>query len=642
MGRSQVSNVADARVSRYYRRRLVLQVVVGCFLLGQMLLYGPDVASKLFAWLSSTRLDMRHESFSWERTQATKDLKWHTCMEKDGISFECAQLAVPLDYFNGTTDKDISLALIRVPARVPVTDPRYGGAILFNPGGPGGSGVEYLQRSYKRIAGIVDGEQSAAKSYDYVSFDPRGIGRSAPAVQCFQSDMMTFAWDLRLMEEGILGSSNAAFGRLWSMTAALSGSCSLSAVEDEQDIKKFVSTASVAADMVTIIERHGQWREAEARRLLSSNHCRHKSVPERLLWNVGQEKINYWGFSYGTYIGMTFAAMYPDRINRVIVDGVVDADDYVQSLWSSNLADTETEMQSFYTHCAKAGYPRCVFANDAGNTTSEELQTRAHSIIDGLLHNPLPVLHPYAEVVTYSDVKNVIFAALYSPIQAFPLVATVLRDLERGDGSIVAQLLRSYHQPQCPGMSIADPQPVRNGSTLAHDATIAIGCGDGDPQQWVTKEIFREHYHNLTKLSPTIGPMWALYRGHCIHWTVRPLYRFTGPWSGNTSHPLLFIGNSADPVTPVRSARKFVGRFHNAGLVEQGSAGHCSLAAKSSCTERIIHNYFQHGVLPEAKEVFCEADEVPFGSDMVDAAEAYAMMTTRLTSGLINSLMPLF
>lgn len=98
----------------------------------------------------------------------------------------------------------------------------------------------------------------------------------------------------------------------------------------------------------------------------------------------------------------------------------------------------------------------------------------------------------------------------------------------------------------------------------------------------------------------------------CIHWNTRPYSRFEGPWIGNTSHPILEIGNDADPVTPGRYAVKMAKGFTNGVALIQNSGGHCSISAPSKCTENYVRRYFQTGELP-APNTVCEVDAYPFG-----------------------------
>jgi hypothetical protein len=127
-----------------------------------------------------------------------------------------------------------------------------------------------------------------------------------------------------------------------------------------------------------------------------------------------------------------------------------------------------------------------------------------------------------------------------------------------------------------------------------------------------TKVEFAEHAKKLAEMSPSIGEMWATVRLNCIHYGIRPYYRFEGPWVANTSHPILEVGNTADPVTPGQYAIKMASGFAGAVALLQNSAGHCSLSTASTCTQNYIKKYFQTGELPP-ENTLCEADEVPFG-----------------------------
>ena len=563
--------------------------------------------------------------FNWGDLSKTKPyLDYSTCYDGE---YQCARLELPIDYWNGTTNATLSLAVIKKPAVVPVTHHQYGGPILLNPGGPGGSGISLMLGASQQIREIVDSDDG--KYFDLMSFDPRGVALSTPSVQCFDDPVSDLVWQTRLLEEGVFSSSDAAFGRIWSMAAAYSGSCTLPRTDRLPDIKQYVSTASVARDMLEIVERHGEWREKEAKGLREQHkNCQAREsrkrattpvdIPEVYKYKAGEEKINYLGFSYGTYLGNTFAAMYPDRINRLVVDGVVDAYDYKKTLWFDNLVDTEKDLDTFYFHCARVGWPTCALGNETGHTTTEGVKQRLYNITQSVYHNPLPIIDERRpDVVTYSNIKLMIFGALYSPIEAFPFITDLMAGVERGDVNGIAKLLQADHAlPWSLGSESAfwgtSSLEWASKGGLGQDATLAIACGDGDSQNWVTREDFREHVKRLAKLSPSVGEIWGNLRLQCIHYHVRPFSRFEGPWVGNTSHPILEIGNTADPVTPGRFAKKMAEGFPGAGFLLQDSAGHCSPSTPSRCTEGYVHQYFQTGEIPEFGTV-CKADAVPFG-----------------------------
>jgi len=576
--------------------------------------------------------------FNWHTSPAYTHLEYSPCYLSLG-DFQCARLELPLDYWNGTTNATLSLAVIRKPAAVPITDPRYAGPVLVNPGGPGGSGINYVVGAWQMLRHGVDSqslEDPNGKFFDIVSFDPRGVGFSTPNVHCFTDSGLDQGWQLRVMEEGVLGASDATFGRLWSMAKARAGSCSLPLGEGK-DVKPYVTTAHTARDMLELVEKHGQWRENHALAMLSSRQgVRHRSVswphaaadrsmlPEALKYEPNKERIMYNGGSYGTYLGLTFAAMFPDRVHRLRVDGVVDADDYRKVLWTGNLRDTEKEVHQFYYNCARAGYPACALANATGQTTASDVEARTQNIVDSLLHNPLPVIGPNPEVITYSDAKHLIFRGLYEPMINFPVIANLLAGVEKGNGSLFADMLRPYHELACQ----TDPETASdnltsfNGATgvLSPDSTMAISCADGDDQSWMTKEQYSEYWKELAEISPAIGPMWSMFRMYCIHYSVRPVYRFTAPFEANTSHPILLMGTTADPVTPLRNAFKMSKGYPGSVVLTQNSTGHTSDSVYSSCTVGHIRTYFHTGKLPKEGTV-CEADELPFGepSSEIDA-----------------------
>ncbi|KAK4990174.1 hypothetical protein LTR50_002648 [Elasticomyces elasticus] len=521
-----------------------------------------------------------------------------------------------------------------------------------------------MLRAGKKIHAIVDandgvspvghiseygGEgQNQGKFFDLISFDPRGVGLSKPSIHCFQNRGMYESFNLRTMAEGILGSSDAVLGRLWSMAHALGSSCAYTAEED--DIKMYVSTASSARDMLEIVEQHGEWREREAIRLYQDGRdelAGRSDVPEELRYKPGEEKIQYWGFSYGTFLGSTFAAMFPDRIGRFVLDGVVDAEDYKQTLWYDNLLDTEKDMRTFYHHCARVGYPTCALASEGD--TPDDIENKVRRITERLYHNPLPVIGPNPEVIEYSDVKNLIFAALYTPQASFPYLATLLAEVDKGNGTQFAELLAQYHTYECdnrpPDAALDALVPLRNKSAstpLDTYAMLAIACGDGDSRQFENKTYLQHHIDRLDKMSPTIGKIWAQIRLDCVGWKIRPKFRFTGLWQANTSHPILWIGNTADPVCPLASAHKMAQGFPGSVVLTQDSPGHCSTSAFSRCSIGHIRAHFQTGALPPPGTV-CGADELPFGAGpdgtgvaALDAAEVRLMEAHREVGGAVH------
>ncbi|KAG9673593.1 hypothetical protein KCU99_g4843, partial [Aureobasidium melanogenum] len=521
-----------------------------------------------------------------------------------------------MDYWNGTTNATVTLALVRKPAVVPITHPKYGGVVILNPGGPGGRGVNFMLRAGEQISSLIDApkDDQKGKHFDLISFDPRGIGLSTPKLACFrENSILEQVWSIRDWELGSLTASDVAFGRMWAMSKAKGESCAVTS--EESDIKQYATTAYVARDILEIAEKHGEWREIEAIKLSRTHFQKVQEDTDRhrTRYRQGQEKVLYWGFSYGTYIGSTFAAMYPDRVERLVLDGVVDTIDNQHGVWYTDLMDTEKTMDSFYQYCADAGYPACALANSNGSTEPAYVEQRTLAVIENLRYDPVVVVDPIPEVITSHDLRMLIFQSLYKPVRMFPTLANIIAELEKGDGSKSAQMMKPYHSLSCRTTSV-DP-------VFDIDAEMAILCTDADDQTSTNRTEFASFATRIMQVSPTIGDIFAAIRMQCIHYPLRAQYRYNGPWEASTSNPILFIGNTKDPVTPSINAFKMAKRLKNSSVLIQNSAGHCSLAAYSECTTQHVRRYFQTGELPPANTT-CQPDEIPFalGKDAVRTA----------------------
>jgi pimeloyl-ACP methyl ester carboxylesterase len=499
-------------------------------------------------------------------------------------------------------------------------DPRYGGPILTNPGGPGGPGAMVAIALGKTLQTIVDSgvdprfAPDDARYFDLIGFDPRGIGWSEPMAVCMADKPSMWSWNIREENEGLVGSSDAALGRLWSMTHAFGSSCKL-AEEDQDgpDIKQYMSTASVARDMLEIVEKH---------HALVANQVAHLAAQKAgkrgchsTTYVPGEAKLQYWGFSYGTYLGSTFASMFPNRVGRLVLDGVVSSYDYNHSLGNGSLTDTEKAMNSFYTFCHHAGPKGCALAT--ANSTLTDIEERSQSIVQSLYHNPVPLVTAEGpEFFTWSELKVIVFSSTYQPRIMFPYVAQILADIEAGGGDVLDQLAMGYrytHVYSCPVNDSGQPD-LRDSGIIA---TTAILCGDGIDQSHVTRDEFAEYHKFMDAKSPTAGSYWSTLLLRCTAWKIRASHTFQGPFGSNTSHPLLFISNTADPVTPLRSGRFMQNLFPGSGLLISDHAGHCSISAPDPCALAHVRAYFQTGALPSPGTV-CVPPPGPFSLNSTD------------------------
>lgn len=532
---------------------------------------------------------------------------------------------MPLDWFNGThPNSSASIAIAKLPAKVPVDDVRYAGPVLINPGGPGGSGVALalLQaHDLRTIVGPASGQvsdDSQGKHYDILGFDPRGIGFTEPYAQCMPEFPTSWSWRLRENSEGILGSSDAALGRLWSMAHAFGSSCKDHAdATGEADIKQYMSTASVARDMLEIAEKHAEWVVDKSKQLARDGLTKaHHSATERTVYTRGEVKLTYAGFSYGTYLGATFAALFPDRVGRLMLDGVVNVHDYNNGLASGSLRDTEKDMNSFYTFCAIAGPDVCPLATSSASV--DDIEKRTQGIIESLHRNPIGIVTPYGpEIFTYSDLKSIIFSGLYQPNLVFPGLAHILLAVEERTGPVldaIALALRTVHVYTCPSINGTASPPLLSGVALD-----AILCGDGVPNTDLDIQGMEEYWQLLESISPAAGGIWALLKMKCAAWPIRPLSSFGRDenFHGNTSHPILWVSNTADPVTPLGSARIMAARFPGSAVLIQDAAGHCALSVPTACTIAAVKRYFQTGDLPDPNTV-CIPPNSPLSLNSTD------------------------
>jgi len=513
---------------------------------------------------------------------------------------------------------------------VPFHDPTFGGTILINPGGPGGSGVdEVIWGGYGIRDNIVD---STKKHYEILGFDPRGVHHTTPAVSCFGSNWDRKVWQYRNWAVGQLDSSEHALNVKWATYESLANLCAQSATgrfDDGTNMHQYVSTALTAQDMLSIVDalQEEQKSHSKARSAGDSyQHVMSESQKPALL--------NYWGFSYGTYLGNTFASMFPDRIGRMVLDGNVDPVDYAATGWLSNLFDHNKNLHWFYYACFQARHKCALF--DAETKSLFDLERKMIKLLERLQEDPLPVVHQgAADLVTHADIANLIHGAAYAPLYFWPDVAQVAHDLLNGNGTSIVKYLKNLQIPQGPEPTNPEPPHEPEGIKLLNDSlpyppdfpgglegAISILCGDGEPLNSLTKQDWQLRLSYLKNQSLIAGPFWAAIPFACQHWhsTLRPAQRnrFTGPFRSRLADyddrgsPLLFIGSTADPVTPLRNAIANSKHHEGSRVLIQDSAGHCAGPVNpSQCTFEVIRRFFANGTLPEADKV-CAIDRQPW------------------------------
>ncbi|TCD64930.1 hypothetical protein EIP91_003427 [Steccherinum ochraceum] len=516
-------------------------------------------------WMCGVPVGPDRNEFNWTTISPSEDLKWTSCYK----DFECTRLQVPLDYSDPKAG-DAAVALVRYPSPLSLNDEGYLGPILFNPGGPGGSGVEVVLDRAKQFRDIL------GEGFDIVGFDPRGIGFTTPALYASKTkgEQGLFLNDFLPTvnsSESALGSLYATAQNLGHLAETLAG-----------DVAPHVSTPVVARDMLSITKAHGR------------------------------DKLQYWGFSYGTILGATFAAMFPDNVGRVVIDGVVDSETYYSAQWSTNLLDTDAGLFGIYQACVDAGPLVCRIYEK----TADEIHARVQKLLAQLRTTPVSFYNETSGaygVVDYSLVTRVIFTTLYKPYNTGERLTSVLADLELGNAEPIFQIsetkiAQGYITDDCVCPSV----PYETVAHIGRENMLSIACSDAPPVEDDLPTL-KGYFEKMAELSMFAETWWP--RIGCSGWRIQAKEQFKAVRETATSHPLLLIGNTADPVTPLWAARKMSKFFKNSTVLTQNSGGHCSIAATSQCTFSAIRAYFQNGTLPEEGTV-CDIQSTIFGDEV--------------------------
>ncbi|ETN40288.1 uncharacterized protein HMPREF1541_04564 [Cyphellophora europaea CBS 101466] len=576
--------------------------------------------------------------FNWTAVEPSGRLRYHDCYEE----FQCARLVVPLDWTNASNPNEVVLGIVKLPAKVPPSDPSFGGTILMNPGGPSGSGTDDVRYNGHSIQNIVDGP----RHFEILSFDPRGVHRTTPSPTCFDSDE---ARELFTELNKIAGGADVetSLNIKWAMSQGLGELCAnatYGVYPNGDNIKQYVTTALVAHDMVRIIDAVAEER-AE-----SLQETSNREVKQQTLSNFREEPLlNYWGFSYGTYLGNTFASLFPSRIGRMILDGNVDAPDYAATGWSTNLNDNNLVWRTFFDWCFQAG-PACALY-DQQFQNPLKLHAKIIDIFEDLKTNPVPYIDDKGriKVLTYFNLEYIMHGHAYNPWHTWPKLASNIASLLNGDPFPLLDLPPPPSNP-LPNMTVTDPYssheedprflnlsaPYPPPYPHELEAAVSILCGDGSDLTAQTKADYADYVSHLVNQSSLIGPTWAQITLPCRHWpsTLRPAERnrFTGPFGSKLrdyagadrrggdrwARPLLFIGNTADPVTPLRNALAMSKSHEGSVVLTQDSPGHCSgPTVPSTCTWDVIRRFFNDGVLPEEGKV-CAVDWKPWDRSVGD------------------------
>ncbi|KAJ7186580.1 Alpha/Beta hydrolase protein [Mycena filopes] len=536
--------------------------------------------------LSSIVRDVHADAdFTWDSLTPSDKLNWTPCYS---APLECTRLLVPLDYESSAVG-NASIAITRYPSSNSSGASAYLGPVLVNPGGPGGSGVDYVVEAGQQIATIL------GDGFDIIGFDPRGVSYSRPAISWFNSDAERAFWipPTQSTVYNSLNESAYAVAQGWAR-AQIEGQL---AEERAGDYVQYMTTDNTARDMLRITEA------------------------------LGEEKLKYWGISYGSVLGATFATLFPDKVGRVVIDGVLDMEAWYSANLTNQMLDIEKGLQIFADACFAAGPTDCAFHAPS----SAEISANLQRLLDASKTNPVPVVTPISYTVFgYTLLKNAIFDSLTSGSSFFGVLAEGLADLAKGDASTIYTAFVEVPPFDCAVDSDANSTiPFHENG---YEASVSIACGDGAAVTDTVGEL-QEFYEAGQKVS-SFADLVLTTRVGCSGWKVHRKDRFAGPvGAAHTSFPLLVIGNTADPVAPIAGANKTANAFPGSVMLTLDAVAHTSTGALSTCVFGYLRQYFVNGTLPDAGTA-CTPDDPLFPST---AANSTTSTRRNLRSNLLEA-----
>ncbi|MGW0659201.1 alpha/beta hydrolase [Streptodolium elevatio] len=471
----------------------------------------------------------------------TQQPDWKACADDpetaaDEGELECASLRVPLDYANPGT-KAITIAAMRYPASA--SGSARIGSLLTNPGGPGGSGLDYLKGSFEST------DPAIHKAFDIVAFDPRGVGESSQ-VKCLDDAER----DRRDAEDGPDPKDIAA-----------------STAFDDQRSKEFAEGCERnSGDLLPFVGTRNAARDMDILRVI-----------------VGDAQLNYLGYSYGTYLGALYAEEFPNRTGRLVLDGAVDpaADPLDDSI--AQQVGFEKSFTRFAEDCATR--PDCPLGSDPAKAALVGVD-----FLDGLRTSPLPTRLTDGRRLTSSLGWTGTIRLLYADeAQGWRALREALTAaMERGDGTPLVLYADDYNG--------RDENGKYDGSM---DALSVISCADGmseapSPQrvQEVLDRLHREAplFSRDTVAEDLDGP-------GCEFWPFRTTEKPHAVKAAG-SKPILVIGTTGDPATPYAASERLAEGFENATLLTLEGEGHTAYGRGNACIDDAVNAYLLDGTMP--------------------------------------------
>lgn len=438
---------------------------------------------------------------------------------------ECADIWVPLDYAD-PGGQAITLKAKRNPADD--VDNRLG-SVFINPGGPGGSGIDYL--------GYVPFDSSITDIYDVVGFDPRGVGISTP-VNCLSDEEL----DAYVASEPSPDSAEEVgeFQQVW---ADFTAGCET----NSGPLLAHVSTVEVARDLDIL-----------------------RSL-------VGDEQLTYFGASYGTFIGATYAALFPDLVGRLVLDGAVDPLAEPRQSSINQAAGFDKALTAYLEYCIEQG--DCPLGDEV-----EAARQRLSELFVDLDSDPLTTSS--GRELTEGLAFYGVIVPLYSR-DSWDYETQALRDAIDGNGDTLLFLSDAY----------TNRQPDGSYPDNSLEAQPAVNCLDR-PEDETMQQIQRSSAEFL-EASPVFGVAAQWWPYACSNWPVTAT-EAPPDYSAKGAAPILVVGTTRDPATPYEQSVALAETLDSGVLLSRDGDGHTAYGAGNDCIDDAINTYLVEGAPPRS------------------------------------------
>lgn len=450
-------------------------------------------------------------------------LVWERC----GNGMQCTTARAPMDWEHPAA-AEIELALVRKPA-----SGQKLGSLLINPGGPGASGFDFVLESTDYAT-----SRRLQERYDIVGFDPRGVGASS-AVSCYD-DPSFMDWYNYSIIPGEPGSPDWLDG-----IAAANAEFGQACLEHTGPLLEFVDTVSAARDM------------------------------DLLRAILGDERLNYLGYSYGTFLGATYADLYPEKTGRMVLDGALDPATSDFDVTMTQAVGFESAFRAYLEDCL--GREECPFTG-----TVDAAMAETGALLESLVDAPLP--HDDGRMLGASTMFIAIILPLYSQAN-WPYLDQLFAEVPDGETSTAFFLADAYNERN----------PDGTYATNSTEAFVAINCLDYISAS--TPESMAAEAAELAEAAPVFGPRMSWGGTSCADWPF-PATRERGPIAAEGSSDILVLGTTNDPATPYVWAEAMAAQLANGHLVTYHGEGHTAYNKGSACVNDVVDAYFIDGTVP--------------------------------------------